>query len=406
MANGGPPVVGGLYTERGVCPGDHCFIGLLLAIEPIELHDRAGAGARIVGTVARGEWVRGSDSVALFRPIRGFVVKAQDEMQVGDVVYMLDYDDLGEWGGDGYFQLWRRGEIVEWRNLYDTESDEPVISGEIRWERATEAEIEADRQAGAGWWVRVERENGQSGWVREPDFDCMSTYDMPDECRARNFPRPPAPPLPPLLRDCEDCPEMAPIPGAAFAAGRTEVTFAQWDACVAAGGCDRHRPDEAGWGRGDQPVINVSWNDAQAYVQWLSRRTGQHYRLLTQAEWRTAAGNGRRYAWGADGLSCDPSASNGANFGACPPTPGHTRNGPRPVGSFHLNANGLHDVLGNVWEWVEDCARIGPDEHLDCTRRASKGGAFDSRSVGVLGEEAAAPGDRAVNRGFRVGRDN
>src|SRR6185295_8084071 len=73
-----------------------------------------------------------------------------------------------------------------------------------------------------------------------------------------------------------------------LAVGRFKVTFAEWDACVAAGGC-RRRPDDSGWGRGRQPVTNVSWEDAQQYTAWLSRRTGKHYRLLTGAEWEYAA---------------------------------------------------------------------------------------------------------------------
>ena len=69
-----------------------------------------------------------------------------------------------------------------------------------------------------------------------------------------------------------------------FAVGRYEVTFAQWDACVAAGGCAVTRPDDQGWGRGLRPVINVSWNNARNFVKWLSDQTGEAYRLPTEAE--------------------------------------------------------------------------------------------------------------------------
>ena len=69
---------------------------------------------------------------------------------------------------------------------------------------------------------------------------------------------------------------------APFAVGVHEVTFAEWDACVAGGGCGGHRPDDGGWGRGRRPVVNVSWDDAQAYVAWLSAETGADYRLLTE----------------------------------------------------------------------------------------------------------------------------
>ena len=113
------------------------------------------------------------------------------------------------------------------------------------------------------------------------------------------------------FRDCAACPELVLVPAgsyrmgspatetgrhadeqqrsvtiaAPFAVGVHEVTFAEWDACVAGGGCGGHRPDDSGWGRGRRPVVNVSWDDAQAYVAWLSAETGADYRLLTEAEW-------------------------------------------------------------------------------------------------------------------------
>jgi formylglycine-generating enzyme required for sulfatase activity len=145
-------------------------------------------------------------------------------------------------------------------------------------------------------------------------------------------------------------PEMVRIPGQNFEVGSTEVTFAQWDACVTGGGCNGYRPGDEGWGRGNRPVINVSWNDAQAYVRWLSQRTGQRYRLLTSAEWEyaTRAGTTTNFSWGDEDPVCDQSARNGANFLAC------SDDRTRPVGSFQPNGFGLYDVHGNVWEWVED----------------------------------------------------
>ncbi|MEH2514006.1 formylglycine-generating enzyme required for sulfatase activity [Nitrobacteraceae bacterium AZCC 1564] len=130
-----------------------------------------------------------------------------------------------------------------------------------------------------------------------------------------------------------------------FAVSRFEVTFDDWDACRAAFACAQV-PDH--WGRGKMPVINVSWEDAKAYVVWLSQVTGKEYRLLTEAEWEYAAraGTTTAYYWG------DDAAKGDANCNGCG---GEWKlQQTAPAGSFKPNAFGLHDMLGNVWEWVED----------------------------------------------------
>ena len=240
-----------------------------------------------------------------------------------------------------------------------------------------------------------------------------------------------------VFRDCDGCPEMvvltagsftmgSPDPedgradwegpqrrvriGKPFAAGKYEVTFAEWDACVAAGGCRGHRPDDMGWGRGRRPVVNVSWDDAQAYVGWLSRRTGQEYRLLSESEWEYAAraGTRARYHWG------DSVGRNRANCGGCGSRWDYERTA--PAGSFPANGFGLHDMHGNVGEWVEDCwhdsyagapsdGRAWTTSGM-CSWRVYRGGAwnFIPGYLRAAGRGASDTGSRDDSLGFRVAR--
>lgn len=205
------------------------------------------------------------------------------------------------------------------------------------------------------------------------------------------------------FRDCEECPEMVRLPVQSFAVGRYEVTIAQWGACVASGGCLGYTPEDWQFGRGSRgrhPVIHVSWSDAQTYVQWLSQRTGQRYRLPTEAEWEFAARAGAttRFYWGDQNPTCNRDAPNGANFGGCSGRSGDTS----PVGSFQPNSFGLYDMHGNVSEWVEDCT-------VNCSLRvfrAVRGGSW----VTPIGQPNAnrrsyPPHQRLEEAGFRVARD-
>lgn len=200
-----------------------------------------------------------------------------------------------------------------------------------------------------------------------------------------------------------------------FSLGGTEVTFQQWDACVADGGCD-YRPDDQGWGRENRPVINVSWNDAQVYVAWLSRKTGTGCRLPSEAEWEYAAraGTTTHYALPAPHGSDDIRGSGLANCRDC----GSRWDGKRTasVGQFPANAWGLHDMHGNVFEWVEDCWHDSyegvPDDARawrganggDCIARVLRGGSWGNfqdyaRSAFRLG---GSPFFRNNLFGFRV----
>jgi len=121
------------------------------------------------------------------------------------------------------------------------------------------------------------------------------------------------------------------------------VTFSEWDACVESSGCKGYSPDDLGWGRGRRPVINVSWEDAQAYCDWLTEMTGYKYRLLTESEWEyvARAGSGSRFHFGESISELE------ANYS-------RMCGGTVEVGRYSPNEFGLYDVHGNVWEWTQD----------------------------------------------------
>ena len=194
-----------------------------------------------------------------------------------------------------------------------------------------------------------------------------------------------------------------------FAVGVYEVTFDEWYACVVDDGCRGYRPPDRDWGLGSRPVINVSWQDAKAYVAWLSRVMGAEYRLLSESEWEyvARAGTTTRYWWG------DEVGRNRANCKGCGSRWDDTRTA--PVGSFSPNAFGLHDVHGNVWEWVEDCfnspyygAPTDGSAWLDgvCTFRMQRGGAWNTTPPGIRSAYRAwyPLGSRDSGEGFRVAR--
>ena len=240
------------------------------------------------------------------------------------------------------------------------------------------------------------------------------------------------------FRECGVCPEMVVVPAGEFmmgsppseegryddegpvhrvtiaepfAAGKYEVTFEEWDACVSSGGCGGYRSDDEGWGRGSRPVINVSWDDAQAYVAWLSGKTGEEYRLLSESEWEYAARarTTTHYHWGDDfgrnRVNCN------VDYSGCEDSWDFTV----PVGSFAANNFGLHDMHGNVSEWVEDCWN---DSYVgapwdgsawvsgDCSLRILRGGSWNSGPwrLRAASRDGFYTGDRDYNIGFRVSR--
>ncbi len=232
-----------------------------------------------------------------------------------------------------------------------------------------------------------------------------------------------------ILRDCENCPEMVVLTGglfvmgspadergrradegpqrevslAPFALSRTEVTFAQWDACLADGGCNGYSPSDGGHGRGDRPVTNVSWDDAQAYIAWLNGRAGEEiYRLASESEWEYAAraGGVTPYAFGATVTATQATYRVRATTA---------------VAAYDANAFGLHDMHGNVAEWVADCYSPNYDlapidgaavEAETCTRRVHRGGGYADQAPALraAARQPAQPNLRSPSVGFRIAR--
>ena len=227
------------------------------------------------------------------------------------------------------------------------------------------------------------------------------------------------------FRDCDGCPWMVVVPSGSymmgspsseedrgddegpvhrvtisepFAVGVYEVTFGEWDRCHRTGGC-RHNPRDRGWGRGDRPVIYVSWHDAKEYVDWLSGETGLEYRLLSESEWEyvARAGTTGPFHFGST-ISPEQANYDGRHtYGSG--RKGRYRRRTVPVGSFPPNGFGVHDVHGNVTEWVEDCGSY-------CTARVVRGGSWNNppELLRSAYNFSYAADSRSPSIGFRVAR--
>jgi formylglycine-generating enzyme required for sulfatase activity len=201
-----------------------------------------------------------------------------------------------------------------------------------------------------------------------------------------------------------------------FALGRYPVTFDEYDYFARA--TDRKLPKDRGWGRGNRPVINVSWENANAYTKWLSKQTGKSYRLPTEAEWEygARAGTKTHYWWG-DTFERNRAANCSTNLWEILRRVVTKKT--TPVGSFEANPFGLYDTAGNVREWVEDCwhasyegAPTDGSAWLEqgggnCGKRLFRGGSWHSepQDVRSAGRADSAPTDRYFDVGFRLAKD-
>jgi formylglycine-generating enzyme required for sulfatase activity len=211
----------------------------------------------------------------------------------------------------------------------------------------------------------------------------------------------------------QESPQHEVILAKAFRIGKHEVTFDEYD--VFARLSDQVEiPSDSGWGRGTRPVIDVSWEDAMAYAEWLSKQTGERFRLPTESEWEYAAraGTTTRYWWGDD---VEPGKANCWNCGYDGEGKEQST-GTMPAGSFPGNGFELHDTVGNVWEWAFDCwhgdYRGAPVDgsawkESGCRRRVLRSGAWDRDNCDVRSATRhwAAPGSRSESIGFRLAQD-
>jgi formylglycine-generating enzyme required for sulfatase activity len=232
-------------------------------------------------------------------------------------------------------------------------------------------------------------------------------------------------------KDCAACPIMVPIQpgsftmgnnaddpsekpphhvtvGAPFAIGKYEVTVEQWNACADANACPRLSSETNSIK--NAPARDLSWDDAQLYVKWLSKVTGKPYRLPTEAEWEYAdrGGTTSRYWWG------DQMRKGVANCSNCG-DPYH-KEGPEPVGSFAANPRGLYDMNGGVWEWVSDCwhnsYQSAPADGRSwdapgCNMRVIRGGSWREGNDYMLTSTRFkySQSVRQSQNGFRVAKD-
>jgi len=244
------------------------------------------------------------------------------------------------------------------------------------------------------------------------------------------------------FKECDVCPEMIVVPAGsfmmgspenedghspnegplhrvtftrAFAVGRFAVTFDEWDSCVANNGCNAYRPPDHGWGRGRQPVIYVSWNDAKTYAEWLSRKTGKTYRLLSEAEWEYVARGGTATPfWFGSAISAERANYDGGRArqqGGSEKVKLQTL----PVDAFAENPWGFYQVHGNVSQWTEDCYNEdyqgAPADGTawvdgDCSSHVLRGGSLvdEAKYLRAASRNGDPADTRTFDDGFRIAR--
>jgi formylglycine-generating enzyme required for sulfatase activity len=338
-------------------------------------------------------------------------------------------------GGDG-FELFHDVlglPVLEWKRSLEEAALARQARRRLRRVRAIVAVLLAVIVAGvAAWW--------NQGWLADQIYAFRNVHALSAGQERALKPGD-------TFQECNNCPNMMVVPAGSFtmgspasepgrdsdegpqhtvtiaqqfAVGQFELTFDQWDACVADRGCRGYSPIDAFWGRGRRPVIYVSSDDAQSYVAWLSKITGKSYRVLSEAEYEYAAraGSTTAYPWGPD------IKLNGVAMANCVDC-GSQWDGKQtaPVGSFPPNKFGLYDMVGNVWEWTEDCYHDSyngaPADGsawtggactcpvlTNTTCRVVRGGSwsYNPQNLRSANRVVITAGSRSNILGFRVGR--
>jgi formylglycine-generating enzyme required for sulfatase activity len=192
-----------------------------------------------------------------------------------------------------------------------------------------------------------------------------------------------------------------------------EVTWAQYQPCIDAGVCSTGSDGDEGWGKGNRPVINVSWNDAQDYIRWLNQQTGMNFRLPSEAEWEYAARANTTTAFSTGDRISTSQANFDGNYTHNGSSKGQYREKTLPVGSFQPNDFGLYDMHGNVWEWTQDCWNGSysgaPNngaawESGNCGKRVLRGGSWYSLPINLRSASRFrhSASSRYDDNGFRL----
>ncbi|MBI2253968.1 MAG: SUMF1/EgtB/PvdO family nonheme iron enzyme [Proteobacteria bacterium] len=361
--------------------------------------------------------------------------------------------------------------------LVEADADEIAAWGEVKRKPSAEA-VQAFLQAHPGSYFKPKAEALLAALATPapapaPLSAPAEATQPPEETAAAAAPEREGAKPGTIIRDCSDCPEMVVVPagsftmgsppseagradnenaqhrvtiGKPFAVGKFEVTLTQFQKFVQASG---YRPTDycwtdpdgdgtwynlawynwagpgfAGYTQGaNDPVVCVTWRDAEAYAAWLSNKTGKTYRLLTEAEWEYAARAGKQtpFPWGSD-LSGVCTGTNGADtrilqrfpsWSGAPCDDGYAYTA--PAGSYPANGFGLYDMVGNVMEWVEDCYRDnynntpvdGSAVGGNCQSRVIRGGAWNVKTSDLRFADRSAytPDGATISFGFRVARD-